>query len=51
MCIFATELVMQGCFIRAREGNQVKVLSSTRYCHPYYGKSVKTTEQSGRETF
>ncbi len=32
-------MVMHGCFIRAIKGNQVKDLSSTRYCDPYYGKS------------
>jgi hypothetical protein len=36
---FAAEMVMHGCFIRAIKGNQVKDLSSTRYCDPYYGKS------------
>ena len=39
MCTFAAEMVMHGCFIRARKGNQVRILSSTRYCHPHYGKS------------
>ena len=39
LCIFATELVMHECFTCARKGNQVKVLSSTRYCHPHYEKS------------
>ena len=38
MCIFAAEMVMHGCFIRARKGNQVRILSSTRYCDPHYGK-------------
>ena len=38
MCIFAAEMVMYGCFTRARKGNQVRILSSTRYCDPHYGK-------------
>jgi len=42
MCIFAAELVMHGCFIRARKGNQVKDLSSTRYCDPLCEKSIKS---------
>ena len=41
-CNFAPELVMHGCFIRARKGNQVKNLSSTRYCDPHYEKSIKS---------
>jgi len=48
---FAAEMVMHGCFTRARKGNQVRVLSSTRYCHPHYEKSIKATESSGRQTF
>ena len=39
MCTFAVEMVIRGCFIRVRRGNQVRILSSTRYCHPRYGKS------------
>ena len=38
MCTFAVELVMHGCFICARKGNQVRILSSARYCNLHYGK-------------
>ena len=42
MCTFAAEMVMHGCFIRARKGNQVQILSSTRYCNPHYVKSKRS---------
>jgi len=42
MCTFAAEMVMHGCFIRARKGNQVRILSSTRYCNPHYVKSKRS---------
>lgn len=52
MCTFAAEMVMYGCFTRARKGNQVRILSSTRYCHPHYGKFKKTTGAAlGRRTY
>ncbi len=32
-------------------GNQVKVLSSTRYCHLHYEKTRKATESIGKAVF
>ena len=32
-------------------GNQVQVLSSTRYCHLHYEKSKKATERFGKADF
>ena len=48
---FAGDLVMYQVFHRCIKGNQVQILSSTRYCHLHYGKSMRTTEQSGRRAF
>jgi len=42
---------MPQVFHRGITGNQVKDLSSTRYCHLHYGKSNNATELSGRRTF
>ena len=32
-------------------GNQVQILSSTRYCHLHYEKSKKPLRELGRQTF
>ena len=46
---FAGDLVMYQVFHRCIKGNQVQILSSTRYCHLHYGKSNEATDGQGWE--
>ena len=48
---FATDLVMCWWVHQCIKGNQVKILSSTRYCHLHYGKSNEATENIGKADF
>ena len=45
------DMVMPSVFHRGITGNQVQVLSSTRYCHLHYGKSNNATEPIGKAGF
>ena len=44
MFIFAADMVMCLVFHRRIKGNQVRILSSTRYCDLHYGKSNEATD-------
>lgn len=51
MCIFAAANGDVSVFRRRITGNQVKYLSSTRYCNPHCGKSEYATDEIGKADF